>query len=64
MKEYNKTEYTSIELSKELLNSFAKALLPEIRNFYASDYGKEYYIKWLSKHPEYIHSQTSDCPHI
>ena len=42
-----------IALPEELLNSFAKALEPEIRAFYDSDEGKAYFEKWLAKHPEY-----------
>ena len=42
-----------VALPEELLNSFAKALVPEIRAFYDSDEGKAYFEKWLAKHPEY-----------
>ena len=42
-----------VALPEELLNSFAKALVPEIRAFYDSDEGKAYFAKWLAKHPEY-----------
>ena len=42
-----------VALPEELLNSFAKALAPEIRAFYESDEGKAYFEKWLAKHPEY-----------
>ena len=42
-----------VALPEELLNSFAKALVPEIRAFYDSDMGKAYFEKWLAKHPEY-----------
>lgn len=42
-----------IELPEELLISFAKALVLEIRKFYQSDEGKTYYEKWLKNHPEY-----------
>lgn len=42
-----------IELSADLLTSFAKFLAPEIKKFYESDEGKAYYEKWLEKHPEY-----------
>ena len=43
----------NVALPEELLNSFAKALVPEIRAFYDSDEGKAYFEKWLTKHPEY-----------
>ena len=45
--------YTRIDLPEELLISFAKSLVPEIRAFYHSDAGNEYYAQWLTKHPEY-----------
>ncbi len=61
MKNDIKINYNDIELPEELLNSFAKALLPEIRKFYDSDEGKTYYQKWLSKHPEY-NTDTPDAP--
>lgn len=60
MNKYNKIDYTNIELPEELLNSFAKALAPEIRKFYDSDEGKAYYEKWLAKHPEYT-DRTPDA---
>ena len=41
-----------VALPEELLNSFAKALVPEIRAFYDSDVGKAYFEKWLARHPE------------
>lgn len=53
MKNNIRINYNEIELPKELLNSFAKALLPEIRKFYDSEEGKKYYQKWILKHPEY-----------
>ena len=42
-----------VDLPEELLNSFAKALVPEIRALYDSDEGKAYFEKWLAKHSEY-----------
>ena len=50
-----------VALPEELLNSFAKALVPEIRAFYDSDEGKSYFEKWLAKHPEY-QKQPPDAP--
>ena len=61
MKKYSKIDYTNVELPEELLTSFAKALVPEIRKFYDSDEGKAYYEKWLAKHPEYA-ERTPDAP--
>lgn len=48
-----KVNYNEVELSDELLTSFAKSLVPEIRKFYQSDEGKAYYEMWLKNHPEY-----------
>lgn len=53
MKKYPKIDYNKVELSNELLTSFAKVLVPEIRKFYNSDEGKAYFESWLMKHPEY-----------
>ena len=36
MGEYRKIDYTQVALPEELLTSFAKAMLPELRRFYAS----------------------------
>lgn len=46
-------DYSKIELPKEVLDSFASAMVPEIKKFYESDFGKEYFNKWLEKHLEY-----------
>ena len=56
-----KRKKIDVALPEELLNSFAKALVPEIRAFYDSDEGKVYFEKWLAKHPEYD-ERTSDAP--
>lgn len=53
-------DYSNIEISKKLLDSFAKAMLPEIIDFYNSDQGKAYYDKWILSHPEYDQS-NNDC---
>ncbi len=42
-----------VQISEELLTSFAKFLVPEIRKFYESEEGKAYYEAWLKWHPEY-----------
>ena len=47
-----KRQKINVALPEELLNSFAKALVPEIRAFYDSDEGKAYFDKWLTKHSE------------
>lgn len=54
MSERLQINYQDVSLSEELLNSFAKALVPEIRKFYSSEKGQAYYKKWLDKHPEYV----------
>ena len=56
-----KRKKIDVALPEELLNSFAKALVPEIRAFYDSDEGKAYFEKWLAKHPEY-QKQPPDAP--
>ena len=38
-----KRKKIDVALPEELLNSFAKALVPEIRAFYDSDEGKAYF---------------------
>lgn len=48
-----KVNRNEVELSEEILTSFAKFLVPEIRKFYQSEECKAYYEKWLKKHPEY-----------
>ena len=57
---YRKFDYTQVALPEELLTSFAKAMLPELRKFYASDEGKAYFAKWLLKHPEYTAHSTPE----
>ena len=51
MGEYRKIDYTQVALPEELLTSFAKAMLPELRTVYARDEGTAYFAKWLLKHP-------------
>ena len=60
MGEYRKIDYTQVALPEELLTSFAKAMLPELRKFYASDEGRAYFAKWLLKHPEYAAHSTPE----
>ena len=50
---FTPVDYSKIELPKEVLDSFASAMVPEIKKFYESDFGKKYFKKWLEKHPEY-----------
>ena len=57
MKPNQSIPHENIKIPEELLISFAKAMAPEIREFYQSDAGKDYYLQWLRHHPEY------DCSH-
>lgn len=50
---FTPVDYSKIELPKEVLDSFASTMVPEIKKFYESDFRKEYFNKWLEKHPEY-----------
>lgn len=50
---FTPVDYSKIELPREVLDSFVSAMVPEIKKFYESDFGKEYFNKWLEKHPEY-----------
>lgn len=61
MKKHSQIDYTNVELPEELLTSFAKALVPEMRKFYDSDEGKAYFEKWLANHPEYA-ERILDAP--
>ena len=46
-------ELQTAEYSEEALTLLAKAFVPEIIDFYNSEFGKQYYEKWLKAHPEY-----------
>lgn len=46
-------ELQTAEYSEEALTLLAKAFVPDIIEFYNSEYGKQYYEKWLKAHPEY-----------
>ena len=48
-----KTENARFDMPPELLNAFAHFISDEIRGFYQSNRGKEFYAEWLKKHPEY-----------
>ena len=49
----------SVDISQSLLESFALALVPEIRSFYKSEEGQNYFREWLKNHPEYDDSAHS-----
>ena len=42
-----------LQLPKNLLKEYAMFLVPEIRKFYKSEEGRQYYAEWLKKHPEF-----------
>ena len=41
------------EIPRDVLKSYAKYILPSIRDFIESEDGSKYIQKWLEKHPEY-----------
>lgn len=46
-----KTE-NEIELPQEIIDSFARFLVPEIRKFYESEQGQKEFEKWQTKQKE------------
>ncbi len=46
-------------ITEDLLDLFAKSLVPQIREFYSSEEGNEYFRKWLEKHPEYKEKESA-----
>ena len=46
-------ELQTAEYSEEALTLLAKSFVPEIIDFYNSEFGKQYYEKWLKAHLEY-----------
>ena len=46
-------ELRSAEYSEEALTLLAKAFVPNIIDFYNSEFGKQYYENWLKAHSEY-----------
>ena len=46
-------DYNQVEVSKEMLDSFASAVASEIKAFYDSEEGRNYYNKWIEQHPQY-----------
>ena len=59
MPRYDMIEYKDIEISKEVLTSFANAIASEIKSFYDSAEGQAYFAQWLANHPEYNQSSTA-----
>ncbi|MCR5652631.1 MAG: hypothetical protein K6F88_02425 [Ruminococcus sp.] len=46
-------KFQTAEYSEEALTLLAKAFVPDIIEFYNSEFGKQYYEEWLKVHPEY-----------
>ena len=46
-------ELQTAEYSEEALTLLAKAFVPDIIDFYNSEFGKRYFEEWLKAHPEY-----------
>ena len=46
-------ELQTAEYSEKALTLLAKAFVPDIIDFYNSEFGKRYYENWLKAHPEY-----------
>ena len=47
------------DFSEKTLTSFAKALAPEIREFYQSEEGQRYFEQWLKSRPEYSDNSSA-----
>jgi hypothetical protein len=46
-------ELQTAEYSEEALTLLAKAIVPDVIEFYNSEFGKRYFEEWLKAHPEY-----------
>lgn len=46
-------ELQTAEYSEEALKLLAKAIVPDVIEFYNSEFGKRYFEEWLKAHPEY-----------
>ena len=46
-------ELQTAEYSEEALTLLAKAIVPDVIEFYNSEFGKRYFKEWLMAHPEY-----------
>ena len=46
-------DYNQVEVSNEMLDSFASAVASEIKAFYESEVVRNYYNKWIEQHPQY-----------
>jgi uncharacterized protein involved in tolerance to divalent cations len=48
-KEPKDEERQEIELPKEIIESFARFLVPEIKKYYESEQGQREYAEWIEK---------------
>ena len=48
-----------VDIPKEVLDAFARYIIPEIRRFHESEEGQAFYKEWLEKHPEYAEKRRS-----
>ena len=46
-------QMTAVYIPKEVLDAFARYIIPEIRRFHESEERQAFYKEWLEKHPEY-----------
>ena len=46
-------ELQTAEYSEEALKLLAKAIVPDVIEFYNSEFGKRPFKEWLKAHPEY-----------
>ena len=46
-----------VDIPKEVLDAFARYIIPEIRRFHESEEGQAFYKEWLEKHPEYAENK-------
>lgn len=42
-----------VDIPKEVLDAFARYIIPEIRRFRKREEGQAFYKEWLENHPEY-----------
>ena len=47
--EHNKNPQCDIQLPQEIIESFARFLVPEIRKYYDSEEGRRTFHKWLKQ---------------
>ena len=43
-----------VDIPKEVLDTFARYIIPDICRFHESEEGKAFFKDWLEKHPEYV----------